>query len=131
LLEVGGAGMYEDADGLQLVGAECFPSTHPAYEDWLGLGKPDCWCRPYQCDGDVDGATETFFAYRIYGKDLAAVVENWKKKADDPELDPCADVDHNHETFFDYRVYGKDLAKVVANWKKKDADLAGDCPKAE
>ena len=107
---------------------EVAEQRYPAYEDWVQLGEPECWCWPYQCDGDVDGATETFFNYRVYGEDLAAVVENWKKKIDDPTLNPCADIDHKAESFFNYRVYGKDLAKVVANWKKKDEDLLGDCP---
>jgi hypothetical protein len=115
---------------------DCFPSSYSTYNDWVAMNKPACWCAPpdgsgYQCDGDVDGATETFFKYRVYGNDLNAVVANWKKKIDDPDLDPCADIDHKSETFFKYRVYGNDLATVVANWKKKDADLPGDCPRSE
>lgn len=114
--------------------AECFPSDNADYDTWVALGRPKCWCAPpdgsgYQCDGDVDGATETIFKYRIYGKDLAAVVANWKKKAGDPDLDPCADIDHKSETIFKYQVYGKDLNTVVTNWKKKDADLPQDCPR--
>jgi hypothetical protein len=105
----------------------------------VALGKPDCWCWPYQCDGDADGGTETFFNYRVYGKDLGLIVDNWKREIDDPLLDPCADIDHKSETFFSYRVYGKDLATVVTNWKKKDrsepydpaTQLAGDCPRPE
>jgi hypothetical protein len=110
---------------------ECFPSSYSTYGDWVDYGKPQCWCdtNPFQCDGDFDNATETFFKYRIYGNDLAAVVANWKKKID--TADPCADFDHKSETFFKYRVYGNDLAMVVGNWKKKDADLTGGCPRAE
>ena len=114
----------------------CFPDTYSTYNDWVTMGKPDCWCElpygsGYQCDGDADGATETFFKYRIYGKDLGLIVDNWKRKIDDPLLDPCADIDHKSETVFNYRVYGKDLAKIVENWRKKDVDLAGDCPRPE
>jgi len=125
----------KQATGVQIKKVvDCFPSTNAAYNDWVALGKPNCWCaKPngsgYQCDGDADGATETAFKYRIYGKDLSAVVANWKKKAGDATLDPCADFDHAAETAFKYRVYGKDLATVVANWKKKDADLPGNCPR--
>jgi hypothetical protein len=115
--------------GGPVICADCFPSEYSTYNDWVAFSKPDCWCWQYQCDGDVDGTTETFFDYRVYGKDLAAVVANWKKKADDPTLNPCADIDHKAETLFNYRVYGKDLATVVANWKKKDGDLPGDCPR--
>jgi hypothetical protein len=113
------------------VAFDCFPSTNTDYADWRAMGSPSCWCAPYQCDGDVDGATETLLRYRVYGKDLAAVVENWKKKIDDPTLNPCADIDHKAETILKFRVYGKDLATVVANWKKKDADLRGHCPRPE
>ena len=110
---------------------DCFPSTNANYADWRAMGSPSCWCAPYQCDGDVDSAIETLLRYRVFGRDLAAVVENWKKKIDDPTLNPCADIDHKAETVFEFRVWGKDLATVVANWKKKDTDLAGDCPRAE
>jgi hypothetical protein len=115
---------------------ECFPNSYSTYNDWVAMGSPACWCAApvgsgYQCDGDVDGATETFFKYRIYGNDLGAIVDNWKKKINDPTLDPCADVDHKSETFFKYRVYGNDLGIVVGNWKAKDANLAGDCPRPE
>ena len=85
----------------------------------------------YQCDGDADGATETFLEYRVFGNDLALVVANWKKTIDDPALNPCADIDHQAETIFKYRVYGRDLNIVVTNWKKKDAELKGDCPRPE
>ncbi len=124
----------------------CMNTPHyDYYADWVAMGRPDCWCASpfdgtyYQCDGDADGKTETFFNYRIYGRDLNLVVENWKRKIDDPLLDPCADIDHEAETFFKYRVYGKDLGIVVANWKKKDrgdpydpeTQLPNDCADCE
>ena len=115
---------------------DCFPSEFAAYYDWVNCGKPDCWCAPpvgsgYQCDGDCDGATETFFKYRVFGNDLACVVENWKGKCSDPGFNPCADFDHKTETFFKYRVFGNDLAILVGNWKRKDSILPGDCPRDE
>lgn len=124
-------------------GDECFPPSNARYQDWLDVGKPDCWCGAasptppvganptwiYQCDGDVDGLSETFFKYRVFGNDLAPVVENWKRKKDDPLLNACADIDHLPETFFKYRVFGNDLGIVVSNWKKKAGDLPGDCPR--
>jgi hypothetical protein len=112
------------------------PCINPAwstYNDWVTLGKPECWCWKYQCDGDADNLTEgTVTKYRIYTKDLAAVVANWKKKITDATLNPCADFDHKYEgSVTKYRVYTKDLALIVANWKKKDAALPGNCPRAE
>jgi hypothetical protein len=120
---------------VQINKPECFPSEYSTYNDFLAykaVGKdPNCWCAPYQCDGDADGSTETILKYRIYGRDLGLIVENWKRTIDDPLLDPCADIDHKAETVLKFRVYGKDLAIVVSNWRRKDADLAGNCPRPE
>jgi hypothetical protein len=111
---------------------ECFPSTYSTYSDWLALGKPPCWCQPYQCDGDADGATEGIFKYRVYGEDLALIIENWKKKIDDPTLNPCADIDHKDSGgLTKYRVFTGDLSLLVANWKKTPAELSGNCPRPE
>jgi len=109
----------------------CFPSTYSTYNDWLTLGKPDCWCAPYHCDGDADGATQGFQKYRVMSNDLGIVSSNWKKLIDDATLDPCADIDHKSQGFQKYRVMSNDLGIVIANWKKTDADLPGDCPRAE
>jgi hypothetical protein len=114
---------------------DCYPTCDPNYLDWIAMGKPECWCYSlsdktrYQCDGDVDGQTETALKYRIYNNDLSLVVGNWKKKITDTGWNYCADIDHQAETALKYRVYNTDLAKVVKNWKKKDADLPGNCPR--
>lgn len=116
----------------------CFPDTYSTHADWVTLGSPLCWCNSaaggtgsYQCDGDADGATETIFKYRVYTNDLQALIDNWTKKIDDADLDPCADFDHKSETIFKYRVYTNDLQKLIDNWTKKDAALPGDCPRLE
>jgi hypothetical protein len=109
----------------------CFPASYSTYNDWVAMGEPDCWFSPYQCDGDADGGTEGLSKYRVYGRDLNLVVENWKRKINDPLLDPCADIDHKSEGLSKYRVYGNDLNTVVGNWKAKDATLPGDCPRPE
>jgi hypothetical protein len=110
---------------------DCMPADNSAYNDWVALGKPDCWCSPYQCDGDVDGVDSGFPArYRVYLGDLNALVANWQKKANDATLDPCADIDHKDSGFpARYRVYLTDLNILVGNWQKKDAALPGDCPR--
>ncbi len=110
---------------------DCFPSDFSTYNDWVFLGRPACWCTPYQCDGDVDAATEGLLNYRVYLTDFRAVLANWKKTIDDPTLDPCADIDHRPEGPAKYRVYTNDLSTVLANWQKIDTDLAGDCPRTE
>jgi len=111
--------------------SDCFPSDFSTYQDWVTLGRPTCWCTPYQCDGDVDAAKDELVNYRIFLTDFRAVLANWKKTIDDPTLDPCADIDHKPETPVQYRVYTKDLGTVLANWKKMDTDLPGDCPRVE
>ena len=97
-----------------------------------------CWCQPpfgqgYQCDGDTNGKDSGFpAAYRVYIKDLNLIVDNWRKKLGDPTLNPCADIDHKDSGFpAHYRVFLGDLNILVANWQKRDADLPGDCPRAE
>jgi hypothetical protein len=110
----------------------CFAFTYSSFSDWVALDRPACWCEPYQCDGDADGKTSGFpLNYRVYGRDLNLLLDNWKKKIDDPTLNPCADIDHKAETFEKYRVYTNDLAILLTAWKKKDAELAGDCPRPE
>jgi len=113
--------------------ADSFPSSYSTYNDWVTLGKPDCWVTKYQCDGDADGITSGFpFNFRVFTGDLALIVDNWKKQVDDPTLNPCADIDHKDSGFpFKFRVFTSDLAKIVANWKKQDTDLPGDCPRPE
>jgi hypothetical protein len=59
------------------------------------------------------------------------VVENWKRKINDPLLNPCADIDHKSQGLAKFRVYGNDLNIVVGNWKAKDSTLPGDCPRPE
>ena len=113
--------------------AGCFPSTNSAYNDWVALGKPTCWCTPYQCDGDADGIDSGGInKYRVFTGDLNLIVTNWKKKTGDATLNPCADIDHKDSSGINkYRVFTGDLSVLVANWKKRDADLPGNCPRAE
>ena len=115
---------------------DCFPSDNNSYNDWVTMGKPDCWCASpygngYQCDGDADNATETLLKYRIYNNDYWKLMSNWRKKITDPTLDACADIDHKDETALKYRVYNNDYWKMMSNWRKKDSQLPGNCPRSE
>ena len=128
------AGSYELLGGFWPGGhIECFPSTNSTYNDWVTLGKPACWCSPYQCDGDADGKDSGGVSkYRVFTGDLRLIIENWKKKSNDPALDPCADIDHKDSGGINkFRVFTGDLSTLVANWKKKDAQLSGNCPRPE
>jgi hypothetical protein len=117
--------------------SSCFPQDCPGHDDWVALGRPKCWCQPYQCDGDIDGQVETEWIgfwereYRVYSNDFNALLDNWGKSSDDPTFDPCADVDHNAQGPAKYRVYSNDLAVLLSSWRKTDADLPGDCPRPE
>jgi len=120
------------------INKDCFPSTYTTYNDWVTLGKPDCWCaKPngsgYQCDGDADGKDSGGInKFRVFTGDLSLIVANWRKKAGDPTLDPCADIDHMDSGGLNkYRVFTGDLSRLVANWKKNDKDLPGNCPRPE
>lgn len=117
-------------DACAPLAVECLPSTRADYAMWVTLGKPDCWCTPYQCEGDADTVTSGFpFNFRVFSGDLAILVANWRKKA--AELDDtgkCADIDRADSGFpFKFQIFSGDLAILVTNWRKKDADLTGNC----
>jgi hypothetical protein len=131
-------GVSEDMSFILFTEPGCFPCTYSTYADWLALGKPDCWCEPpygsgYQCDGDADGVDSGGInKFRVFTGDLSLIVANWRKKAGDPALDPCADIDHKDSGGINkFRVFTGDLSILVANWRKKDAALPGDCPRPE
>ena len=119
-------------------GDEDFPHCdQQQYDDWVLLGRPNCWMWPYQCDGDAGGTTENPLAkWRVSANDLSIVLANWKKPAG-PTLNPCADIDHAEENpLAHWRVSASDLSIVITNWKKRDKDnltvppsmrLPGDC----
>jgi hypothetical protein len=131
-------GMSEDMSFVLFTEPGCFPCTYSTYGEWLASGKPDCWCAPpngsgYQCDGDADGKDSGGInKFRVFTGDLNLVVANWKKKAGDAALNPCADIDHKDSGGINkFRVFTGDLNRLVTNWKKKDAQLPGDCPRPE
>jgi hypothetical protein len=141
-----------DANGMDITcpnepipDGNCFPTDGNyalQYADYITYRKtylkdPNCWCESpvdqthYQCDGDADGAKQGMAKYRVAGNDLDLVIANWKKKIDDPTINPCADIDHKKQGMAKYRVAGNDLDIVIANWKKKDGDLPNDCPRPD
>jgi len=126
----------EPLEEVELIGCEvisdCFPTSHPDYDMWVDLEKPDCWCAPpfgsgYQCVGDADGIDSGIpFKFRVFTGDLTMIVNNWRKKAADLKgtLGACADVDHTDSGIpFKFQVFTGDLTMIVNNWRKKDADL--------
>lgn len=124
------------ATDVQIGSGDCIDSVaYPAdYAMWVTLGKPDCWCDPpfgsgYQCYGDADQVDSGFpFKFRIFSGDLTILINNWRKKAGDATLDPCADFDHADSGFpFKFQVFSPDLTILINNWRKKNADFAVTC----
>jgi hypothetical protein len=120
-------------------GIECLPNTVSYYQDWLLMGKPNCWCYPRQCRGDADGKMEggkkTGYNY-VHFIDLSVLLAGWNVL--EPATPPipsgpgivtvtapngipcvCADFAHDQEggkkTGYN-RVHFNDLSKLLASW---------------
>lgn len=124
---------------VQVGSDECFPSGHADYDEWLGVGSPDCWCAPpegsgRQCLGDADGLAAGKKNYWVSGADLDVLVAAWSlpfEDIDGKDLNGtpliCADFDHQPAGKKAYRVSGADLDILVANWSIENGpDIA--CP---
>jgi hypothetical protein len=93
---------------------ECLPNTLPEYTLWVALGRPDCWCYPHQCHGDVDGQLEMGLFW-VYTADLDAF------RAYFPGLpyNPCLDFDRDGDI-------DDDDAAIIEYWYGKP-DVPADC----
>jgi hypothetical protein len=105
--------------------------TGPQMDEWVAVGKPDCWCasiNPRQCHGDADGASEGLNKYWVLNNDVDILVAAYNKPL---ELlagnQICADFDHLSEGLNKYRVSTNDLDILIANWQLTDGP-APDCP---
>jgi hypothetical protein len=124
-------------------GSDVFPPTHPKYDEWVAVGKPDCWAYPRQCRGDADGraiAGKTG-TYYVGTDDLNILMAAWQVR-EQPfgpgiasiENGICADFARDQEgsskTGY-YRVGTNDLNILVENWLVKEAPdgpgVPGDC----
>ena len=118
-----------------IVATDCFPGGNPSgpntaeYDEWVLVGKPDCWCHPRQCQGDADGRSEgkgnTWVALvdltvlkAAWNKNLAAVQGNSTVVGDPPLAVDwiCADFDHASEGKGLVRAAVEDLTILKANW---------------
>ncbi|MHC4675319.1 MAG: DUF7901 domain-containing protein [Planctomycetota bacterium] len=105
----------------------CFPCAHPDYDEWLLVGKPDCWCYPRQCHGDVDNIAEGKGGFWVYSQDLITLLLGWGKPLGAlTGNDICADIDHAAEGKGVFRVYSQDLITLLLNWGS--AATPPDCP---
>jgi len=105
--------------------------TGPQMDEWVAVGKPDCWCaniNPRQCYGDADGASEGEQKYWVSINDVNILAGAWNKPLESLTGNQiCADFDHLSEGKNKYRVSTNDLAILLANWQLSDAP-APDCP---
>jgi hypothetical protein len=119
--------------------AECFPSADPKYNDWVALGKPDCWCYARQCHGDADGkaqGAEKSGIYYVGTTDLNVMMVAWQVK--EPPFGPgiasvvepvsgvhgiCADFARDQQGADKsgvYRVGTNDLNILLDKWLVKE-----------
>ncbi len=105
--------------------------TGPQMDEWVAVGKPDCWCasiNPRQCHGDADGASQGKNKYWVSTNDLNILLDALNKPL---ELltgnQICADFDNLSQGKNKYRVSTNDLDILIANWQLADAPTP-DCP---
>jgi len=105
--------------------------TGPHIDEWVAVGKPDCWCaniNPRQCHGDADGASQGPNKYWVSTNDADILIEAFNKPLESLTGNQiCADFDHLSEGENKHRVSTNDLAILIANWRLADAP-APDCP---
>lgn len=105
--------------------------TGPQMDEWIAVGKPDCWCasiNPRQCHGDADGASEGLNKYWVFDNDVDILIAAYNKPLGllvGNQI--CADFNHLSEGLSKYRVSTNDMDILIANWKLADAP-APDCP---
>jgi hypothetical protein len=113
---------YEDCGWVDKVEwIECFPDDHPDYEEWVSVGRPECWCYPRQCHGDTDNAYQGKNHYWVSANDLDLLVAAWNKPLEELSGNEiCADFDHATQDQNEYRVSTDDLEILVENWQIPD-----------
>jgi hypothetical protein len=103
----------------------CFPKYEHIYDDWVLMGRPNCWCYLRQCHGDADNAYETTKTgkYYVHFNDLNLLLANWNVKGTTmPVPGICADFAHDTETTKTgtYRVHFNDLNILLASWNMQE-----------
>jgi len=102
-------GNYELLGGFWPSIMECIKKSAPEYSDWVAWNKPECWCYPRQCRGDVDGKKIGLFW--VQAADLttfrAAFIEP-DQVLRNVQNGICADFDHKR--VMQRRVQAADLA---------------------
>jgi hypothetical protein len=128
---------------------DCYPSSDPAYNDWVSFGKPACWCNYRQCHGDADGLAQgntKSGLYYVGTNDLTVLIAAWQVL--EPPKGPgiatitvngipgiCADFAHDAQGNTKsgiYRVGTNDLSRMLTYWQvlepPKGTGTPADCP---
>lgn len=103
------------APGCTVGPSDCMAQTNPAYNDWVSLGKPACWCYQKQGHGDIDGVN--FGPFAVAANDFTALKAAINKPVL-PAGGECADL--NHTKFGPFRVAADDFAELK-RWINKPA----------
>ena len=99
---------------------ECMMATHPDYNDWVEVGKPDCWCYKRQCRGDATGTPVGIFW--VQTADVTALRAALYEAPNDMEPnDICADF--NHRPVGVFRVQSDDVAIIRSGLYVEPNDL--------
>lgn len=112
-----------------ILGDECITPEKPDYNEWVAMGKPDCWCFSTHCRGDADGLKEGTVKggyKRVFINDLNVLIAGWNilEPPQGPGISTvpggiCADFDHAKEGTLKggyKRVFINDLNILIANW---------------
>ncbi len=117
------------ATNVQIGAAALQSYTGSQTDQWVTVGKPDCWCaeiNPRQCHGDADGLSQGVNKNWVSTNDLNILIEAWNKPLSSlSSRQICADFDHLPQG--EYRVSTNDLEILIANWQLDDGP-APDCP---
>jgi hypothetical protein len=97
----------EDMSFILFTEPDCMKRTHPDYSEWVNVGRPDCWCYPRQCNGDVDAAKE-YGVYWVLLNDLAEFKTYFQVVGVTGPPGICCDFAHDTE-YGVYRVLLNDL----------------------
>ncbi|MHC4332776.1 MAG: DUF7901 domain-containing protein [Planctomycetota bacterium] len=84
-------GVSEDMSFILFTEPDCLSVLAPEYADWILWGRPDCWCYPRQCRGDIDGIQTGPFHVAI--PDLGIFKQCFNQFVMPPGC-ICADLDH-------------------------------------
>ena len=106
--------------------------TGSDYAEWVAVGRPASWCKPFQCHGDANGAFDRMgkCGSQIGYGDINILLAGFDKPySGDPVVQPwiAADFDHRAEKIGKgaYRVGYKDISLFLA-WFRK-SNVPADC----